>query len=59
METVVVFNCSHTKSMPTMCAGKGVLISQYLTPVTISHDPSLAQICAIDSSATHIDHNIG
>ena len=50
VETVLTSNCSHSKIMPTLRAGEGVLKSQ--SRGTRAPDLSLA------SSATHIGHNI-
>ena len=61
MKTVIVFNCLYTWTVPTMCAGEGVLISQSRrthAPVTTIQDPSHAPIRALDSLATHTGHNI-
>ena len=63
MEIVMVFNFLHTKSMPIMCAGEGVLISQSRkthAPILLTdiYIPSHVSICALDRSATHNGHNI-
>ena len=50
VEMVLTSNCSHSKIMPTLHAGEGVLKSQ--SRGTRAPDLSLA------SSATHIGHNI-
>ena len=68
VDTFLLYGCTYVvipytkQHMPTMCAGEGVLISQFsrrgLTLPTTSHNPSHAPIGVLDIFATHTGRNI-
>ena len=57
VETVLTSNCSHSKIMPTLRAGEGVLKSQSRGTRALTRRTH-APVLSLASSATHIGHNI-